>query len=225
MKKLFLLLLCFLLPLTGCVIIEDNFPELSETNTQMYDEWKEITFKNLTGSENLVISRNSQDENSLNILTPDYNQDFLAVVLLETDCEKSKLMAPYLNEMATRIIPKAHGMNYVPVFLDIYQDSPNKNIPWLTGLYNVNFFMNAVTVCSDNACQDVFLPLGAKPSTASIYVVDTHNITKTKKVFSWNLTEDPQVQSRRMETALAEALGLEIITFDPPTVDDWEDAN
>ncbi len=84
--------------------------------------------------------------------------------------------------------------------------------------------MNAVTVCSDNACQDVFLPLGSAPSTASIYVVDTHNITKTKKVYSWNLTEDPQAQSKKMENALAAALGLETISFDP-NVDSWVDAN
>lgn len=224
MKKLFFFMLCFLLTLTGCVIVEENFPELSETNTQMYDEWKDITFKSLTGNENLIISRDFQNRDGINILTPDYNQDFLAVVLLETNCEKSKSMAPYLNEMATRIIPKAHAMNYVPIFLDIYQDSQNKNVPWISDLSNIDFFMNAATVCSDNACQDVFLPKGANPSTATIYVVDTHNITRTRKVYSWNLTEDPQTQSRKMENALAAALGLELITFDP-SVDDWNDAD
>ena len=89
MKKLLFLLLCFLFPLTGCIIMEENFPELSETNMQMYDEWTDVAFKSLTGNEDLIISRNFQDKNSLNILTPDYNQDFLVVVLLKTDCEKS----------------------------------------------------------------------------------------------------------------------------------------
>lgn len=224
MKKLLFLLLCFLFPLAGCVIMEENFPELSETNMQMYDEWTDVAFKSLTGNEDLIISRNFQDKNSLNILTPDYNQDFLVVVLLKTDCEKSKVMVPYLNELATRIVPKAHKMNYVPVFLDIYEDSPNKNVSWISDLSNIDFFMNAATVCSDNACQNVFLPLGSEPSTASVYVVDTHNITKTKKVYAWDLTEDPQVQSKKMEKALAQAVGLAEISFDP-NVDDWDDAD
>lgn len=224
MKKLFFLL-CFFLPLTGCVIMEENFPEISETDTQRYAEWTDVTFENLTGNENLIISRNSQDQNSLNILTPDYNQDFLVVVLLGKDCEKSKSMAPYLNEMATRIVPKIHGMNYVPVFLDIYEDSPNKNVSWISGLDNVNFFMNALTICSDNACQNVFLPLGAKPSTGSVYVVDTHNIANTKKVYSWNLTEEPQVQAAKLQSVLVNALGLEPISFGKPSVDDWDDVD
>lgn len=223
MKKLFLFL-CILLPLTGCVIIEDNFPELPEANTPMYDEWKDITFKALTGKENLTVSRNFQDRNGIIISTPDYNQKFLAVVLLGKDCEKSKLMAPYLNKLATRILPKVHEMNYVPVFLDVYEDSSDKDIPWIKELSNIDFFMNAVTVCSDNACQDVLLPLAQEPSTASVYVVNTRNITRTKKVYSWNLTDDPQVQAKKMENALAEALGLKEISFDP-SVDDWEDAN
>ena len=84
--------------------------------------------------------------------------------------------------------------------------------------------MNAATICSDNACKDVFLPLGTESSTASIYVVNTHNIAKTKKVYSWNLTEDPQLQAKKMENALAAALGLSEITFDPD-IDDWEDVN
>lgn len=223
MKKLFLFL-CILLPLTGCVIIEENFPELPEANTPMYDEWKDITFKALTGKENLTVSRNFQDRTGIIISTPDYNQDFLAVVLLGKDCEKSKLMAPYINELATRIVPKAHGMNYVPVFLDVYEDSSDKDIPWIKELSNIDFFMNAVTVCSDNACQDVLLPLASEPSTASVYVVNTRNITRTKKVYSWNLTDDPKLQAKKMENALAEALGLKEISFDP-SVDDWEDAN
>lgn len=218
MKKLFLFL-CILLPLTGCVIIEDNFPELPEANTPMYDEWKDITFKALTGKENLTVSRNFQDRNGII-----YNQKFLAVVLLGKDCEKSKSMAPYLNELATRILPKIHEMNYVPVFLDVYEDSSDKDIPWIKELSNIDFFMNAVTVCSDNACQDVLLPLAQEPSTASVYVVNTRNIARTKKVYSWNLTDDPQVQAKKMENALAEALGLKEISFDP-SVDDWEDAN
>ncbi len=224
MKKLFLLL-CVLLPLMGCVIIEENFPELPETNTQMQDEWKDITFKALTGKENLTVSRNFQDRNGIIISTPDYNQNFLAVILLEKDCEKSKLMMPYINELATRIIPKAHGMNYVPVFLDIYEDTPNKDIPWIKDLSNINFFMNAVTVCSDNACQDVLLPLASEPSTASIYVVDTRNIAKTKKIYSWNLEEEPKSQAQKMEKALAVALGLKEILYDDPRVDDWDNIN
>lgn len=223
MKKLFLFL-CILLPLTGCVIIEENFPELPEANTPMYDEWKDITFKALTGKENLTVSRNFQDRNAIIISTPDYNQKFLAVVLLGKDCEKSKLMAPYLNELATRIMPKIHEMNYVPVFLDVYEDSSDKDIPWIKELSNIDFFMNAVTVCSDNACQDVLLPLAQEPSTASVYVVNTHNITRTKKVYSWNLTDDPQVQAKKMGNALAEALGLTEIALNP-SVDDWENAN
>lgn len=224
MKKL-LLLLCVLLPLTGCVMIEENFPELpqkTEENPQMYEEWKEVTFKNLTGNQNLAISRNFENKNRLNILTSDYNKDFLAVVLLATDCEKSRSMAPYLNELATRIVPNIHAMNYVPVFLDIYEDSSNKNISWINDLSNIPSFMNAVTVCSDNACQEVFLPLGDNPSTASIYIVDTRNIKKTKKIFSWNLTDEPQLQAKKMENALAVALGLTTIVFDP-SIDDWDD--
>lgn len=224
MKKLFLFL-CILLPLTGCVIIEENFPELPEANTPMYDEWKDITFKALTGKENLTVSRNFQDRNGIIISTPDYNQKFLAVVLLGKDCEKSKLMAPYINELATRIVPKAHGMNYVPVFLDVYEDSSDKDIPWIKELSNIDFFMNAVTVCSDNACQDVLLPLASEPSTASVYVVNTRNITRTKKVYSWNLTDDPKLQAQRMEKGLAAALGLKEILYDDPNVENWDDIN
>lgn len=224
MKKLFLFL-CILLPLTGCVIIEENFPELPEANTPMYDEWKDITFKALTGKENLTVSRNFQDRTGIIISTPDYNQDFLAVVLLGKDCEKSKLMAPYINELATRIVPKAHGMNYVPVFLDVYEDSSDKDIPWIKELSNIDFFMNAVTVCSDNACQDVLLPLASEPSTASVYVVNTRNITRTKKVYSWNLTDDPKLQAQRMEKGLAAALGLKEILYDDPNVENWDDIN
>lgn len=224
MKKLFLFL-CILLPLTGCVIIEENFPELPEANTPMYDEWKDITFKALTGKENLTVSRNFQDRTGIIISTPDYNQKFLAVVLLGKDCEKSKSMAPYLNELATRIVPKAHGMNYVPVFLDVYEDSSDKEIPWIKELSNIDFFMNAVTVCSDNACQDVLLPLASEPSTASVYVVNTRNITRTKKVYSWNLTDDPKLQAQRMEKGLAAALGLKEILYDDPNVENWDDIN
>lgn len=224
MKKLFFLLLCVLLPLTGCVIIEKDFPELQEANQQMYDEWQEVTFKSLTGTEDLAISRNFEDKNSLNILTPDYNKDFLVVVSLKTDCEKSKQMIPYLNELATRIVPKIHAMNYVPVFLDIYEDSSNKNVSWISELSNIGFFMNAATVCSHNACQEVFLPLGAKASAASIYVVDTRNILKTKKVYSWNLTDAPQLQAKEMGNAIAKALGLQSIVYDPST-DGWDDVN
>ena len=223
--KILFLFLCILLPLTGCVIIEENFPELPEANTPMYDEWKDITFKALTGKENLTVSRNFQDRTGIIISTPDYNQKFLAVVLLGKDCEKSKSMAPYLNELATRIVPKAHGMNYVPVFLDVYEDSSDKEIPWIKELSNIDFFMNAVTVCSDNACQDVLLPLASEPSTASVYVVNTRNITRTKKVYSWNLTDDPKLQAQRMEKGLAAALGLKEILYDDPNVENWDDIN
>ncbi|MGN0022704.1 MAG: hypothetical protein ACI352_01550 [Elusimicrobiaceae bacterium] len=224
MKKLFLFF-CVLLPLTGCVIIEENFPELPEANTQMYDQWTDITFKTLTGKENLTVSRNFQDRNGIIIQTPDYNQKFLAVVLLGKDCEKSKLMAPYLNELATRILPKIHGMNYVPVFLDVYEDSSNKDIPWIKELSNIDFFMNAVTVCSDNACKDVLLPLAAEPSTASVYVVNTRDIAKTKKVYSWNLTDDPQVQAKQMEKALSAALELSDIWYDNPSIEGYDNIN
>ncbi len=227
MKKVFFLLLCFLLPLTGCVIIEEDFPELMETDTQTYDKLQDLThtftFKSLTGEEEekeLTIGRNSEDTNKLEISPADYDQKFLVVVLLKTDCEKSKSLAPYLNEQATRISPKMHGLNYVPVFLDIYEDSPNTDIPWISELSNIDFFMNAFSVCAENGCHSDYLPLGPEAATANIYVVDTNNIIKTKKVYSWNLTEDPQLQAKKMESALATALGLEEISFDV-TVDDW----
>ena len=231
MKKLLTLLVALVgaLSLTGCVEIEEELPNVLEgdfsnvvggqNKVPAAGSWETVVFKTLTGAEDLHITRDADHKNGISILNEKYDQDSLAVVLFNSDCEKSKEMAPYLDEISTRIF-RAHGVNYIPVFLDINEDSEKVNVAWANNLSNIETFMNSATVCSGNACKEVFLPKIAEALTGTVYFVNRKDITKSKKGFSWEITNDPKAQAKQLEAALAEFLDLEEILFDP-SVGDW----
>lgn len=223
MKKLLMLLvaMCGMFHLTGCMIIEEEFLDLPEEEQQLpvNEDWESVTFKTLTGSEDLVVTRDAENKNAVSILNPDYDQDYFVVALLKKDCVKSKEMAPYLNEISTRI-SYMHGVNYIPVFLDIYEDSDDQSVEWIGNLSNMESFMNAATACSNNACQEVFLPKFAEALSGSVYFVNKNDIRKTKKGYSWNTTDAPKEQAKKLEYALADFLNLEEILFNP-SVSPW----
>lgn len=216
-----LVALCGMLTLTGCMMIEEEFPTLPEEEQEfpVKEDWESVTFKTLTGSEDLIVTRDTENENAIHIQNPFYDQDYFVVALLKSDCVKSQEMAPYLNEISTRIT-KMHGVNYIPVFLDIYEDSANQSVDWITNLANMESFMNAATACSDNACQEVFLPKFAETLSGNVYFVNKNDIRKTKKGYAWNTTDEPKEQAKKLEFALAEFLDLEEILFDP-SVNPW----
>ena len=166
MKKLLTLLVALVgaLSLTGCVEIEEEWPNVLEgdfsnvvgeqNRVPAAGSWETVVFKTLTGAEDLHITRDADHKNGIFILNEKYDQDSLAVVLFNSDCEKSKEMAPYLDEISTRIF-RAHGVNYIPVFLDINEDSEKVNVAWANNLSNIETFMNSATVwpLSSHICK------------------------------------------------------------------------
>ena len=225
MKKLVVLFVAMfgILTLSGCAMDEIlDLPISEEIEDELIatQEWESATFKTLTGSEDLMIERDSQNKNALSILNPAYDQDYLAVVLLKSNCEKSKTMVPYLDNLTAKI-NRFHSISYIPVMLDIYEDSTNTDIEWINNLSNLEVFMNAATACSGNACQEVFLPKFTETLSGSIYFVHKNDITKTKKGFSWNTEDDPQEQAKKMESAFVDFLNLKEIEIGAPTVTPW----
>lgn len=224
MKKLVVLFVAMfgILTISGCAMdgtLDLPISEEIEDELIATQEWESATFKTLTGSEDLMIERDSQNKNALSILNPAYDQEYLAVVLLKSDCEKSKTMVPYLDNLAARI-NSFHNISYVPVMLDIYEDSTNTSIEWVNNLSNLEVFMNAATACSGNACQEVFLPKFTETLSGSIYFVHKNDITKTKKGFSWDENKDPEEQANTMEQAFVKFLDLDEIYMDP-SVNPW----
>lgn len=225
MKKLFvwLVAMCGMLTLTGCVMdetLDALLPEDFAGELIAKQQWDKATFKTLTGSEDLVVVRDPENEKAISISNPDYDQDYLAVILLKSDCEKSKAMLPHLDKLAARM-NKYHFISYVPVLLDVYEDSTGVDVEWINNLSNLEVFMNAATTCSENACQEVFLPKITETLSGSVYFVRKNDITKTKKGFSWDTEADPQEQAKKMESAFVEFLNLREIEFDTPTVKPW----
>ena len=226
MKKLLKLLvvMCGMLSLSGCIedeTLDSLLPEDFAGELIANQQWDRATFKTLTGSEDLVVIHDTENEKTISILNPNYDQDYLAVILLKSNCEKSKAMLPYLDNLAARI-NKYHFISYVPILLDVYEDSTGIDVEWINNLSNLEVFMNAATSCSENACQEVFLPKFTETLSGSVYFVRKNDITKTKKGFSWDIKGDPQEQAKKMESAFVEFLNLQEIEFNPPVVNPWD---
>lgn len=115
------------------------------------------------------------------------------------------------------------GMDFIIIFLDIYEDSNDKNVEWINELSNVQAYTNAATVCSGGACQKVFIPDFIKLKTGTVYYVNKKDILKTRKGLTWDAAKDPETQFQKMESQLADVLDLSPITFNPPVVDPWQD--
>lgn len=224
MKKVFALTLALLgmLTFSGCVIDEEISSLLNES-LPAEGQWESFTFKALTGNKDLVVTNLSQKNDAeLAISTSNYYQDYLAIAVYKKDCENSKNQAPWFDKLAKKFPPRMFGMDFIIIFLDIYEDSNDKNVEWINELSNVQAYTNAATVCSGGACQKVFIPDFIKLKTGTVYYVNKKDILKTRKGLTWDPAKDPETQFQTMESQLADVLDLSPITFNP-TVDPWEE--
>ena len=209
MRKFFTLTaaLCGLIILTGCTKFYEVFPpdQFGET----------VTFTSLTGDEDLTVARKLNDDGKLAISTSKYDGDFLAVAVYKTDCAVCKLQAPWLDKLAQEFRPK--GMDFVIVFLDVSEISPNPHTEWAQNLANVDAYMNAATSCTDGVCRKVFAPHYAGLLTGAVYFVPKKDIEMTEKSVVWSTARDPRESYGTMRVQIADLLGESIL------VDEWED--
>jgi len=215
MKKIFswAAVLCILFSLTGCLKIYEEFPSLTK-GTPLSPEWKSFTFKSLAGGEDLVVSRETLDEESLSISTTKYPQNILAVAMYTTDCEVCKMQAPYFDKLAEDI-PADKGMDFAIVFLDIFEDSENKEVEWIKDLKHVEAYTNVATACEGGACRKVFTPYNFTPLPGTIYYVNKQDVSQSTRGISWNVSlQTPAQLYREMLLQAAHLIGLELIFFD-----------
>ena len=209
MRKIFTLTaaLCGLLILTGCTKFYEEF---------LSDQFGEtVTFTSLTGNEDLTVERKLNDDGKLSISTSKYNGDFLAVAVYETNCDVCKLQAPWLDKLAQEFRPK--GMDFVIVFLDVSEISPNPHTEWAQNLANVDAYMNAATSCTDGVCKKVFAPHFAGLLPGAVYFVDKKDIEKTERSVVWSTARDPRESCGTMRAQIAGLLGESVL------LEDWED--
>lgn len=227
MKKVFALTLalCGMLAFSGC-IMDEEISSLLEETLPAEGQWESFTFQSLNGNKDLVVTRVSKDDDAkLAISTSGYYQDYLAIAVYKKDCENSKKQAPYFDKLAQDFPPRMFGMDFLIVFLDIYENSSDKNVEWIKDLSTVQSYTNAATVCSGGACQKVFIPSFIKLKTGTVYYVNKNDIAQTRKGLTWDTEKDPEEQFQTMRSQVADVLDLSPITFNPPTVDPWDDAD
>ncbi|MBR3898842.1 MAG: hypothetical protein IKJ44_01045 [Elusimicrobiaceae bacterium] len=223
MKKLLALMLalCGVLTLTGCTILEKDFPEIMEEEFPIEENWESITFKSISGGEDLVVSKTSQNKmGPLSISTSNYEGDYMGVAVYSTDCEACKAQAPYLNKLAKEFNPLLFDMDFAIVFLDLYEDSDIKNVEWAQELEYVKAYTNVASTCAGGACKKVFIPNVDNPTPGTIYYVNKANVFKTRKSADWDLDADPENLYQGLRAEVADFLDLDSIYFDP-SVGDW----
>lgn len=223
MKKVCALALAFcgMLTFSGC-IMDDQLSTFLDETLPVQEPWESFTFQPLTATQPLVVTRLSQDKtDKLAISTSEYEQDYLAVAVYKRDCPTCQQQAPWFDQLAKDFPPNMFGMDFVIVFLDIYEDSADKNVPWLNGLSNVQAYANAATVCAGGACQKVFIPSFLPLKAGTVYYVNKKDISKTFEGLTWDSTASAEEQFEKLRAEVAYVLDLQPITFDP-VVDPWK---
>lgn len=224
MKKVFALAwaLCGMLTFSGCVM-EDQLSTLLDETLPVGEQWESFTFQPLTATQPLVVTRVSQDKaDKLAISTSDYEQDYLAVAVYKKDCPACQQQAPWFDKLAKDFPPDMFGMDFIAIFLDLDEDSSDKNVPWLNALSNVQAYANAATVCAGGACQQVFIPSFVPLKAGTVYYVNKKDVLKTRKGLTWDSTRSAEDQYETLRAQVADVLDLQPITFDP-SVNPWKD--
>lgn len=170
-----------------------------------------------------MVTRVSQDKaDKLAISTSDYEQDYLAVAVYKKDCPSCQQQAPWLDRLAKDFPPDMFGMDFIAIFLDIDENSNDKDVPWLRDLSNVQAYANAATVCAGGACQKVFIPSFVPLKAGTVYYVNKEDVLITRKGLTWNSTRSAEDQYETMRAQVADVLDLQPITF-APSINPWKD--
>ena len=214
--------LCSLATLTGCMKIDiENFGLAEEEDLSFAQNWDSFTFPALNGGENLTVTRTSQEDEILSIKTSKYKGNFLAVAVYQKDCETCKEQAVLLDKLAQKFPESLYGINFAVVFLDIFDETKNKNVEWLKDLTHVDVYANVATACENGACRKVFLPYTPTPLAGNIYYVNKANVGRTRKSVAWHPTDTPEEAYNQLEKEVARVLNLNPVTF-TPDVEGWE---
>lgn len=224
MKKAFVLLVVLTLAITGCSMIEYDFPNImNDENISLYQNYEKFIFKSLNGKEDLEISRTFNNDGTISIKTSKYDNKYLAVAVYKKDCEVCKIQAPWFNKLTKNLPSKLYGMDYLIVFTDIFEDTYNKNVEWMKNLSDVDAYTNVATACSGGACQNVFTPHIGEPFVGGLYFFNKNNI-RNHKIIKWNTTDNPQEQYDLTIKKIADLLGLNEINYDV-TIEGWENSD
>ncbi len=224
MKKIFTLLLLVMLTITGCVMIENDFPNImNDEDISLYQNYENFRFKSLNGNEDLEVSRTFNDDNTISIETSKSKNKYLAVAVYKKDCEVCKIQASWLNKLAKEVPSALYGMDYIIIFTDIFEDTYNKDVEWMRDLSNVEAYTNIATACSGGACQNVFTPHIGEPFVGGLYLLKKDNIIR-HNIIKWDTTTDPQEQYDATVLKIADFLGLKEINFDA-SVRPWENTD
>ncbi|MBO4674799.1 MAG: hypothetical protein J5601_01765, partial [Elusimicrobiaceae bacterium] len=158
MKK-FILLLLLLVPLCGCEeFFTEAEPDLSRAQTFLFPSIEPGT----PDWRVRIIRRVAFDNTASYLAAPDdENAKPTVVAVYETDCEKCKEQAPYLNLLAQQFDPK--DMDFVVIFLDFDREKV-ANLPWLNELDNVKVVYNQPGYTAKGICLDAFECIGNTPS-------------------------------------------------------------
>lgn len=194
MKKLLSLAVALsaMLCLTGCMKMETEMFESAQQELPFLQNWETFAFKSLQGKENLVVTRTSNtEEQNVAFETSKYKQPFLGVVVCKKKDEVCKQEAFWVDEFLTRFPQAKKDADWVIVFLDIFDEKEAATVPWIKGLSNLDAYTNVVAGCAAGACYKVFAPYMMEPLSGNLYYVNRSDGAKSRKIVSWNSSENP----------------------------------
>lgn len=223
MMPVWIVVLSSMLSLSGCLIEmegEDIINEEYKEDTRAvpyvpaYLDWDSFTFKSLRGGEDLKIYRGTSEDDTVPIVTSKEGSDVLVVALYTTNCEVCKVQAPWFDKLASEFPEDWYRVDFAIVFLDLFENSADKNVPWIRNLHNVSAYTNVAEACAGGACKKVFMPLRTQPQAGGIYYVNKKDIRENSKGVEWNTSTNPEELYEATKTHMADYLGLTSVSFD-----------
>lgn len=172
MRKLLALavMLGGMVALTGCELIDED--------------WENFTFPSLSGKANLEVLLHFDGGSAASITTSGYTSDNIAVAVYKTNCSECQAQAPYFEQLANKFRSQNKNMDFVIIFLDIYDG--NSTVSWIKNLTQVEAYANMKTECAGGACQKVFTNYLGIPSAGRVYYINKKDIEKVQEGMHWN---------------------------------------
>jgi hypothetical protein len=156
--------------------------------------WESFTFKSLQGKSDLVVTRTSDPEEhqSVSFETSGYENPYLGVVVCKKNDSVCKEQALWVDEFLARYPEVREKADWIIVFLDIFDEQDAKEVPWIKDLAHLDSYSNVAAGCAAGACYKVFAPyMSMEPLAGNFYYVDKSDGSKSRKIITWNATENP----------------------------------
>ena len=103
------------------------------------------------------------------------------------------------------------------IFLDIFEEGAQTQIPWITSLKHVDAYTNASADCKGGACKKMFANDKLETMAGNVYFINKKDLSQTAKSVIWNPhinpVENPQTLYEILRTQIADFLHLVPITF------------